>query len=135
MRARLSLVTACLLAAPSLPACGGPDCSVAAPNWPKAMPPMLPDAQEPREEFSVEGSGRIRWRGFPGADRVVGLAELERLLPVMSELRPAPWLIVRVSAGADCASVRAVGAALERQRICAEGRCVEGAVWDRAFGR
>lgn len=132
---RASLLLAAALAALASPGLGG--CSggcVAPPDWPEKLDfsPRIPDAGVDFERFSIDSAGRILWTGFPSRPTPVGLAELREIVAAAAGSPMEPWLVLDAPADADCATVRAVRAEMDKLPLCRSGRCVEGEVWDRS---
>jgi hypothetical protein len=84
------------------------------------------------ERFSVEPDGRILWTGFPNRPTPIGLAEFREILATVGEPGLEPWLVLDAPPGADCETLGAVRAEMDKLPLCRRGRCVEGKVWDRS---
>jgi hypothetical protein len=122
-----------VLAAQALGGCSQGRC-IAPPDWPGELDFSFrfPDRAEKFERFSVDKAGRILWTGFPRRPTPISLAELRQILTTVSEPGLEPWLVLDSPAGADCDTVRAVRAEMDKLPLCLRGRCVEGEVWDRS---
>jgi hypothetical protein len=105
---------------------------VAPPDWPQKLEfrLRLPDAGVEAERFSIDSAGRILWTGFPRRPAPVSLAELRKILAAFGDAPLEPWVILDAPPQADCKTVRAVRAEMDRLPLCRRGRCVEGKVWD-----
>lgn len=117
MKSALPLLSAALtaLTAPGLGACSREQC-LSPPDWPDKLDfgPRLPDRGVEFQRFSVDSSGTILWRGFPSRPAPVSLAELREIVAAAGESPMEPWLVLDAPADADCATVRAVRAELDK---------------------
>lgn len=132
--ARAFLVAAALAALPAgLAGCSTGRC-LAPPDWPGELDFGLryPDMGVEFERFSIDAAGRILWSGFPSEPTPVSRAELREILATVDEQPLETWLVLDAPPGADCETVRAVRAEMDRLPLCRRGWCVEGEVWDRA---
>lgn len=121
-----------ILAVTGLGGCSAGRC-VAPPDWPDTLVFMkLPDQDAPFERFSIDSSGRILWTGFPRRPTPVSRAEFRKILETVSDGGQEPWLVLDAPAEADCATVRAVRAEMDRMPHCRRGHCVDGKAWDRS---
>lgn len=121
------------LAASGLGGCSEGRC-LPAPDWPgKAdFGPRLPDRRIEIERFSVDSAGQIVWTGFPSRPTPVSLAELRQILAATAGRGVDRWLVLDVPPAANCATLRAVRAEMDKLPLCRSGRCVEGEAWDRS---
>jgi hypothetical protein len=132
-RAFLLVAALAALAPPGLGGCSGGPC-LPPPDWPAKLDfaPRFPDRDEKFERFSINAAGTILWTGFPGRPTPISLAELRRILTTVGDPELRPWLVLDAPPGADCDTVRAVRAEMDKLPLCRSGRCVEGKVWDRS---
>jgi hypothetical protein len=111
--------------------CSGGGC-VAPPEWPDKLDfgLRLPDLSVDFERFSIGRQGTILWTGFPRRPTPVSLAELRRILATATGPGQDRWLVLDAPPEADCDTLRAVRAEMDKLPLCRSGRCVEGKVWD-----
>lgn len=137
-RRSLAGVAIGLMAAGYASGCTPVRCSIAGPNWPDHVGPWLPDGEPSYSELRVKRGGQLEWSGSGlwGGDKwhSIGPDELQELLRIADSMQPRPVLIVDVSPDADCASVRAAAARLQRLPACRSGHCLERSAWENYSG-
>ena len=132
----IALVGASLAVPVSIAGCSLTRCSITGPSWPDHVGPWPPsqDAYPPHAELRLGHDGTTEWRGsglgLSGDWRRVGRDELSQLLAITDTMPTRPYIVVEVSPGADCRTVRSIAAELESLSLCREGLCLERTAWE-----